>query len=256
VTTTEGHTTDAAGRDVPAEPSRKRRARVLLGAALTIGAVLFVIGTRGETHAAAAPTPSTPTSTTTVPTQPSPSSTVAITEPAPATTTTRPPEGSPAREAQERSPTTLPTTVLPPTTLPATAGAGATTSEPPTTAAAAEGIPAREAAEGASGHVETAAERSTETVLGVNLESGGIVASVVIVSIALAGLVVFRRFRAALWVATGFCALAAAADLHELRIQIDRSRTGLAVIAGSVAAIHVFGAIAGVVAAREPPPTA
>ena len=103
----------------------------------------------------------------------------------------------------------------------------------------------------AGGHVETAAERSDESVLGVNVESGGVVASVVIVSIALAGLVAFRRLRAALWVATGFCVLAAATDLHELRIQLGRSRTGLAVIAAIVAAVHALGAIFGVVAASE-----
>ena len=118
----------------------------------------------------------------------------------------------------------------------------------------AEGTPAREAAEGAPGHVETAAEQSSEKVLGVNLESGAIVASVVIVSILLAGLVLARRHWAALWAAAGFCAVAAAADLHELRIQADRSKTGLAVIAATVAAIHVVGAIAGSVAARQSTP--
>jgi hypothetical protein len=109
----------------------------------------------------------------------------------------------------------------------------------PTTAAG-EGTPAREAAEGgsatASGHAETAAEVSSEKVLGVNLESGGMVVGVVVVSIVLAGLVLARRFRLVLWIAGGFCAMAAAGDVAELARQVDRSKNGLAVIARTVAA--------------------
>jgi threonine/homoserine efflux transporter RhtA len=71
------------------------------------------------------------------------------------------------------------------------------------------------------------------------------------VSIVLAGLVLARRSRIVLWIAGGFCGLAALADIPELTRQVDRSKTGLAVIAGTVAAFHVLGAVAGMVAARE-----
>jgi len=223
-----------------------------LAAALVVAAALFVIGTRGESHAtkrnALATTTSTTASTTTVPA--SVATPVSPTEPVSASTT-RAPEGSPAREAQEHGATTVPTTSQPSTSYPA-ASAAATSAPAPSTTAASEGTPQREAAEGATGHVETASEQSSEKVLGVNPESGSIVASVVIASIVLAALTVYRRLRAVLWVAAAFCAFAAAADLHEVRMQIDRSKTGLAVVAATVAVVHVIGAFAGVVAAREP----
>ena len=217
-------------------------ARLCLAAALVVGAVLFVIGTRGETHTTQAN--SSAATTTTLPTTAASSSqaTIPSTTAAP-TTTTRPPEGSPEREAQERGATATPPTVESPTTLP---GSTVTSTSQP-----AEGTPEREAAEGTPGHVETAAEQSNEKILGINPESGGIIAGVVIVSIALALLALVRRSRVALWVAAGFCALAAAADLHELRLQVDRSKTGLAVIAATVAAVHIIGAIAGAVASRQ-----
>lgn len=163
-----------------------RAARLVLAAALVLGAFLFMIGARGETH---------------------------------------------------------------------TTSTGGASSAPTTTvAAAAEGTPAREAAEGTPGHIETTAEQSSEKLLGVNIESGAIVASVTILSLMLAGLALARDDRTALWAGGAFCALAAVADLHEWRIQTDRSKAGLAVIAATVAVVHVTGAIAAAVAAREAMP--
>jgi len=228
-------------------------ARLVLVGALVVGAVLFVIGTRGEHHDATATTASATTSTTVLRTSTTSNgaTTTELASFAAATSTTaQAAEGTPQREAAERRATTVPAG-HPASTVPATTAPG-----PTATAGVGEGTPAREAAEGGSptagSHIETAAERSNETVAGVNLESVGIVAGVVIVSILLAGLALARRFGMVLWVAAGFCALVAAADLAELARQVDRSRTGLAMIAAAVAVTHVVGVIAGTLAAREP----
>jgi hypothetical protein len=229
-----------------AQHRRASSARLLLVAALVIGAVLFVIGTRGEHQETAAITAAPTTSTIATPTSTTAAQTTLLTGAATTVTTARPAEGTPAREAAERA-ARQPTTSAPAVAAVATPPASSTT--------AAEGTPAREATEGGStnagGHAETAAERSSEKVLGVNLESDGVVAAVVVVSIVLAGLVLARHLRTVLWIAGGFCGLAAAADVAELVRQVDRSKNGLAVIAGTVAAIHVVGAVAGMVAVRD-----
>ena len=161
-----------------------RSARLVLVAALIVGAVLFVVGTRSE-HDHHAETPASSSAT-------------------PAA------EGSPEGEAAEHG--------------------------SPSSATGAE--------------VSESTGENDEKVLGIDLESGGIVAAVVVVSIALAGLVLSRPARVVLLAAAGFCALAAVADFIEMTHQIDRSETGLTIVAAAVGIIHLVGVIAGVVAAR------
>jgi hypothetical protein len=95
---------------------------------------------------------------------------------------------------------------------------------------AAEGTP-REAA--GAGH-----EEHEETVLGMNVESTPLVATGVLVSVAFAILVWFRRDRLLLWLVAAFAALFAVFDVAEIVHQINENRTGIAVIAAVVVVVH------------------
>ncbi len=118
------------------------------------------------------------------------------------------------------------------------------------TTPAAEGTPAAESAEGATA-THSAATETSETsaegkVLGINRESKGVVAIVAVVSVALAGLAWSWRRRQVFLVIAAFAALFAIFDIAEVAHQVDVSRSGLAVLAAVIAAIHIVAtALAG-----------
>jgi hypothetical protein len=124
------------------------------------------------------------------------------------------------------------------------------------TAPAAEGTPTAEAAEGATATHPAATERSETAaegkVLGVNRESKGVVASVAVISVALAGLAWALRNRQAFFVIAAFAALFATFDIAEVAHQVDVSRTGLAVLAAVIAAIHIVATVLAGRAAMAP----
>ena len=107
----------------------------------------------------------------------------------------------------------------------------------------------------AAGHDEAAEAESgehaeEEAVLGIDVESPGAVASAVAVSLALAvGLWLLNRRWLAL-VAVGFGLMFAVFDIAEISHQLDESRTGLAVLAGVIAAVHLGAAAAGGLSTR------
>jgi hypothetical protein len=115
------------------------------------------------------------------------------------------------------------------------------------TTTAAEGMPAAESAEGATATHSAATESSESTaegkVLGINRESKGVVAIVAVISVALAGLAWALRRRQVFFVIAAFAALFAIFDIAEVAHQVDLSRTGLAVLAGVIAAVHIVATV-------------
>ncbi len=108
----------------------------------------------------------------------------------------------------------------------------------------------------ASGHAE-----SSEKLLGVNPESTGLLAVAVAVSLLLAAAVWWQRgSKLVLAVVAAAMAAFCALDIREVVHQVSESRTGLAVLAGVVAALHGAAAlVAGRAAAGAPgdtPPVA
>jgi hypothetical protein len=103
----------------------------------------------------------------------------------------------------------------------------------------------------------TAAEHGESTearVLGVDLESPGLVVAVVLASVGLAAWVWRRQNTVALVVVAVFAGVFAVFDIAEVAHQIDESRPGIAVLAGVVAVIHVVVAAISVLAvARRTP---
>jgi len=81
-------------------------------------------------------------------------------------------------------------------------------------------------------------------VLGLNVESPGLVVLGVAVSLVLAGLAWLRPHRALFIAVTAFAAAFVVLDVAEMFHQIDRSKTGLAVLAAVVALVHVLAALA------------
>ena len=81
-----------------------------------------------------------------------------------------------------------------------------------------------------------------ERVLGLDIESVPLVASAALASVVLAIGVWLRQDRWLLWLVAGFALGFAVLDVAELAHQIDKNRTGLAVIAAAVAAIHLAAA--------------
>ena len=79
-------------------------------------------------------------------------------------------------------------------------------------------------------------------MLGINTESPAAVAAAIAVSVAVAVGLWFlrRRWLALLTVACGV--IFAVFDVAEITHQIDESRTGLAVLAAAIAAVHVAAA--------------
>ncbi len=108
--------------------------------------------------------------------------------------------------------------------------------------------------EAAEGHTEgdesteaigaEAHQGEDETVLGLSLESNTLVTAGVIVSLLLA-LAAWRYGKRPILIAAGIFACAfAALDIAEVRHQIERSETGIAVLAGVVTAVHLAAAYA------------
>lgn len=137
----------------------------------------------------------------------------------------------------------------------------ATTAKTTAATVAAEGTPEGEAAEqpatataggapAAAPHVETGAETS-ERVLGLNLESNGLVATALVLSLLLALAVWMRASRPLLLVVAVFAVAFAVFDAAELVRQIDRSRPAVATLAGIVTVVHAALAVAAFAAAQR-----
>ena len=95
--------------------------------------------------------------------------------------------------------------------------------------------------EGAAPVVEPAghSESSSETFLGLNLESTPLVLIAAAASLALAALNWRRNVRALLFVTIAFAVVFAVFDIAEVAHQIKESRAGLALLAATIALLHV-----------------
>jgi hypothetical protein len=121
------------------------------------------------------------------------------------------------------------------------------------------------AAEGESGHVEgqgaegeshaateSGHSESGETLLGINPESTGLLVVAVLTSLALAAAVALVQGSPLVPLVVGLAMLAfAALDVREVVHQINVSDTGLAILAGFVAALHLAAAGASAALARN-----
>lgn len=90
----------------------------------------------------------------------------------------------------------------------------------------------------ASAHAE-----SSEKILGINTESSGVVAVAVVLSIALAVLVIVRPRRPLFLAVVAFAGAFVAFDVVEAVHQIDNSRPGIAAIAILLALVHAAAAL-------------
>ena len=86
-------------------------------------------------------------------------------------------------------------------------------------------------------HVENV--ESSETVLGMNLESTPLVVTAVVVSVALAAATWLTNRKFVLLVVGLFAVAFAALDIAEFAHQIDKSAGGLAALAAIIAVLHV-----------------
>ena len=98
------------------------------------------------------------------------------------------------------------------------------------------GVPTVEGA----GHSES----SSETILGVNLESTALVIVAAALSLALAALTWRRNIRVLLFATIAFAGVFAAFDIAEVVHQVKESRAGLAMLATAIALLHVTTAVA------------
>lgn len=97
-------------------------------------------------------------------------------------------------------------------------------------------------------HTDTGAAEGN--VLGINVESTGVIALAALASAIVAGLVWFRS-RRAIWALTAvFATVFAVFDIAETAHQANRSDTGLAILAGTVLALHAVAASTAVIALR------
>ena len=99
-----------------------------------------------------------------------------------------------------------------------------------------EGTPRSEAA---GTEATEHSQSSTETVLGLNLESNTLVVVAVVVSLALAALTWFRDRRNLLLATMAFASVFAVFDIAEIAHQLTESRNGLATLAAGLALIHL-----------------
>jgi Flp pilus assembly protein TadB len=116
-----------------------------------------------------------------------------------------------------------------------------------TTAQSGEQTGHDEATEAAEGHGESSTQTAvegSEKVLGLDVESPALVALGVGVSLVLAALAWLRPHRAVFVVIAVFAATFAVLDVAEMLHQIDKSRTGLAVLASVLALVHLLTALA------------
>lgn len=86
-------------------------------------------------------------------------------------------------------------------------------------------------------------ESSAETVLGLNLESNGLVIVAVAASLALAALTWFRNRRSLLFATMAFALVFAVFDIAEVAHQIRESRAALATLATAIALVHIATAL-------------
>ncbi len=106
-----------------------------------------------------------------------------------------------------------------------------------------------QATAGEAGHVDAA---GGEKVLGLRIESPGVVALGVAASVAFAALAWWRRSRVLLMGIAVFATLFTVLDIAEVRHQVNESRTGIAILAAATALAHVAAAL---VAARDATPS-
>jgi hypothetical protein len=90
-------------------------------------------------------------------------------------------------------------------------------------------------------------------VLGVNVESPGVVAVGVGVSLGLAALSWLRPHRAVFVISAVFASAFAVLDVAEMLHQLDKSETGLAVLAAVIALAHLLAAGASALGAVSSP---
>ena len=96
--------------------------------------------------------------------------------------------------------------------------------------------------EGSSSEASAHSE-SSEQILGINTESSGVVAVAVMLSIALAVIVIVRQRRPPFLAVAAFAGAFAAFDAVEAVHQIDNSRPGIAAIAILLALVHAAAAL-------------
>ena len=99
--------------------------------------------------------------------------------------------------------------------------------------------PIAEPAGEAAGHSES----SNETFLGLNLESTPLVIIAAAASLALAAITRRRNLRALLFASMAFAVVFAVFDIAEVAHQIKESRSGLALLAATIALVHVVIAV-------------
>lgn len=117
-----------------------------------------------------------------------------------------------------------------------------TGSESTTHAATAAGEPAGHSE--SSGETGGHSESSSETVLGIDVESNVLVAVALVISLALAVLTWRSNRRGLLFTTAAIAIVFAVFDIAEVVHQTKESRTGLAVLAVSVAMVHLVTAAA------------
>lgn len=86
-------------------------------------------------------------------------------------------------------------------------------------------------------------ETSAETVLGVDLESNGLVAVAIIAALVLAVLTWLYSRRSVLLVTLAFAVVFVVFDVAEIAHQLNESRAGLAVLAAAIAVVHLMTAV-------------
>jgi hypothetical protein len=121
-----------------------------------------------------------------------------------------------------------------------------------------EGGASEATASGEGGHVESATEHAEgERLLGIDVESTPLVVLAVLAGLALAALAAsrFGLLRGFLLAVVVIGLAWAALDVREVVHQLDESRTGVAVVAIAVAALHVMVAAISGRLATQPPAT-
>ncbi len=125
-----------------------------------------------------------------------------------------------------------------------------------------EGGASEATASGEAGHAETSGESGAahaegERLLGVDVESTPLVVLAVLAGLALAALAASRigLLRGFLFTVVVIALAWAALDIREVVHQLDESRTGIAVVAIAVAALHLTVAVISGRLATQPPAT-
>ena len=106
--------------------------------------------------------------------------------------------------------------------------------------------------EGAETADTESGEHDEETTLGIDRERPAIVVPAVILSLALAVLVWFRRDAWLLWTVVVFALLFTAFDVAEVAHQVSEDRGGLALLAAIVALLHLAAAFVAETRATHP----